>query len=97
VALVELFSDEKLLFMLRHGGAELSHEQVVDLYTFLEDEVLPRLQPGQRMFFDLSITDEPDDGTFFRDDLDKNYSLQYEVLLSVIDFLRTTKAPVKFL
>ena len=46
------------------------------------------------MLFDLSITSEPDDRTFYQDDLRKNYSLRQDVLISVINFLEMAHAPV---
>jgi hypothetical protein len=52
------------------------------------------LAPGQRLLHDLSVTDEPDDGAFHRDRLEKNYSLHHDVLVAVIQFLRETGGPI---
>ena len=89
-----LFEDEEELDLLRFGGIELTRAQVDDLALYLSKVILPMLKPGQRMLADFSVTDEPDDGTLYRDDLSKNYSLHYEVLASVVDFLRAAQAPV---
>jgi hypothetical protein len=89
-----LFPDEQFLEGLRYGWVELSSVQADLLRRYVQDAVLPLLKPGQRMLFDLSITDEPDDGTFYRDHLEKNYSLQYETLVSVIEFLRDGVPPI---
>ena len=80
-----------------NAGAELDAEQVKLLADFLEQTVLPRLHPGERMYHDGSVTDEPDDGTFFREEGEmwKNYSLHHSVLLGVIEFLRQAEAPVQ--
>jgi hypothetical protein len=93
-AKVPLF-DKETIDALRFGGIDVTDRHVRILRDFLQQDVLPRLKPGQRMFTDLSVTDEPDDGTFYRDDLAKNYSLHYEVLVEVIEFLSNSKTPIK--
>lgn len=82
-----------------NGGGELDARQVAALADFLEQAVLPRLRDGERMFFDGSVTDAPDDGTFYRDEAElwKNYSLQRGVLVAIIGFLRQAVSPVAFL
>jgi hypothetical protein len=89
-----LFPDADFRDRLRSGGAELSTDQVGLLCQYLDEVVLPRIGPGQRMLHDLSVTNEPDDGTFHRDQLEKYYSLHHDVLVSVIRFLRDAHAPV---
>jgi hypothetical protein len=88
------FLKDDFLGNLRFGGVSLSEDQSATLLNFLEEVVLPRLKPGQRMFYDLSVTDEPDDGTLHRDNLEKNYSLHHSVLVSVIEFLRNAQPPI---
>jgi len=83
----------------RHGaGEDLDALQVALLADFLERELLPLLRPGERLFYDGTVTDVPDDGTFFRaeDELWKNYSLHRDVLVEVIAFLRDAGGPVAF-
>ena len=82
----------------RHGGGELDAADVARLADFLAERVLPRLAPGQRMFFDGTVTDEPDDGTFYREEneLWRNYSLLREVLVGAIEFLRSAQGAVRF-
>jgi len=89
-----LFPDEGFRELLRSGGTELSAEQADELRQYLEEVVLPLLAPGQRLLHDLSVTDEPDDGAFHRDRLEKNYSLHHDVLVAVIQFLRETGGPI---
>jgi hypothetical protein len=83
-----LFDDE-LWAPARGGGAELDAAQCATLVGFLRDELLPRIPPGHRMFFNTTVTDVPDDGTFYRDkdELWKNYSLHHEVLVAIIELL----------
>ena len=80
------------------GGGDLDADQVAALAAFLADTVLPRLDDGERMFFDGTITDVPDDGTFYRDEAEmwKNYSLRRDVLVGVIEFLRRAGGAVAF-
>jgi hypothetical protein len=47
------------------------------------------------MMFDFSITSEPDDGAFFGDELEKNYSLRHDMLVNIINFLATAHAPIQ--
>lgn len=98
VASAGVFSDEIWEPKRYNGGGTLDEEQVATLADFLESSVLPRIAPGQRMFFDESVTDEPDDGTFYRgeSELWRNYSLHHDVLVEVIAFLRAVQAPVAF-
>ena len=90
-----IFDDEDLLDLLRYGGAVLSQSQIDALYRYLNEEILPQLSVGQRMLADLSISVEADDGAFHRDDLTKNYSLQHEVLLAVVQFLQHAQVPLE--
>jgi hypothetical protein len=91
---VPLF-EEETVDALRYGGIDLSENHVKVLHNFLKQVVLPLLKPGERLLDDLSVTSELDDGTFHRDDLSKNYSLHYEVLVQIIEFLADSKAPIK--
>ena len=87
--------DEQLLEQLRFGGVELAADEIEAIRSFLREVVLPRIKPGQRMLFDFSVRSEPDDGTFYRDALEKNYSLHHDALVSVIEFLDHASAPVR--
>jgi hypothetical protein len=82
-----------------NGGGDLDASQVQTLVAFLSKEVLPRLKEGERMFFDGTVTDVPDDGTFYRAESEtwKNYSLQHPVLVEIIVFLEAARGPVCFL
>jgi hypothetical protein len=82
-----------------NGGGELAPEQVQALASFLEGELLPKLGEGQRMFFDGSVTDVPDDGTLHRGEAElwKNYSLSRAVLVEVIGLLKSATGPVSIL
>jgi hypothetical protein len=93
VVLAFLYDDDTSA-RLRNGRAVLTGEKVVALLAHLEETLLPALQPGERLLYDLSVTGEPDDGTFYRDELEKNYSLHYEVLTAIIEYLRTAEPPV---
>jgi hypothetical protein len=81
--------DEEVWGPARHGLGELDAAQCAALAGFLREQVLPRLKPGERIFMNGSVTDVPDDGTFFRaeDELWKNYSLHHDVVVDVIALL----------
>jgi len=91
----KLFEDEQLLEQLRFGGVELGEGEINAMRDYLREVILPRIQPGERMFLDFTVTDKPDDGTFYRDELEKNYSLHHSVLVEVIEFLDHAKVPVR--
>jgi len=76
-------------------GASLSELQVAELRQYLEGALLPRISAGCRMKIDLSVTDQPDDGTFHREKLEENYSLHHQVLVNVIAFLKEAKGTVR--
>jgi len=78
-----------------NGSAELDQEQVATLADFLDSRILARLSDGERLLADGTVTGVPDDGTFYRDDLAKNYSVRREMLVRIIDFLRAAKGPVR--
>jgi hypothetical protein len=80
-----------------NAGDELDPGHVKVLIEFLERRVLSCLRVGERMFFDGSVTDQPDDGTFYRDEKErwKNYSLHRSVLIAIIEFLKAAGSPVR--
>ena len=91
----KLLADEQLLEQLRFGGVELGESEVMEIRSYLREVVLPLIKPGERMLHDFTVTDESDDGTLYREGLEKNYSLHYDVLVAVIAFLDAAKAPVR--
>ena len=96
VAQAGVLPDEVWAPKRSNGGGALDGDQVAALAGFLAERVRPSIAPGSRMFFDGSVTDAPDDGTFYRaeDELWKNYSLTREVLDRVVDFLLAAAGPV---
>ncbi|MGI8788236.1 MAG: hypothetical protein ACR2HG_10795 [Pyrinomonadaceae bacterium] len=74
-------------------GAKFSDEEAHIIGAKIRDEILPKLEPNKRIFADLSITDAPDDGTFFRDDDEqwKNYSANYDWLKEFSEFCLKSK------
>jgi hypothetical protein len=90
-----LLGDEQLLEQLRFGGVELSAAEIEVIVGYLREVVLPKIQPGQRMLSDFSVTSAPDDGTFHRDALEKNGSLHHDTLAAVIEFFDQARAPVR--
>ena len=59
----------------------------------LHDEILPKLQPNKRMFADGTVTDEPDDGTIYRDEDEqwKNYSIDHDWVKDFSEFCLRSK------
>ncbi len=57
------------------------------------DEILPKLEPDKRMFADGTVTNEPDDGTIYRDEDEqwKNYSIDRNWVADFSDFCLRSK------
>ncbi|MBX3293271.1 MAG: hypothetical protein KF881_10335 [Acidobacteria bacterium] len=74
-------------------GIRISQEEAKKIADGIRGDILPKLAPNKRMFADLSITDEPDDGTIYRDEDEqwKNYSVTHDWLAELADFCERTK------
>ena len=59
----------------------------------IRDDILPKVGPGKRIFADGSVTDAPDDGTFYKDEDEqwKNYSVSHDWLKDFSDFCLRSK------
>lgn len=59
----------------------------------INEIILPTLKPNKRIFADGSITDQPDDGTIYRDDDEqwKNYSVSHDWLKDFSEFCLRSK------
>ena len=74
-------------------GVKVSADNAHEIGTRIKNEILPRLAPNKRMFADLSITDDPDDKTLYRDEDEeyKNYSVSHDWLAEFADFCLKSK------
>ena len=59
----------------------------------IRDQILPTLAPNKRMFSVGSMTDQPDDGTIYRDEAEqwKNYSVNHDWLKEFSEFCLRSK------
>jgi hypothetical protein len=74
-------------------GIKVSAEDAHRIGDGIRSEILPQLAPNKRMFADLSITDQPDDGTIHRDEDEKwkNYSVTHDWLSDLAEFCSRSK------
>ena len=74
-------------------GIKLEKDDAHLIGQRIRDEILPMLAPDKRIYADLSITDEPVDGTFYgdRDEHFKNYSADYRWLSEFSEFCMKSK------
>ncbi|MEZ5426761.1 MAG: hypothetical protein R2747_10875 [Pyrinomonadaceae bacterium] len=74
-------------------GVKLDKEDAHTIGEKIRDDILPQLKPNKRIFADLTITEEPDDGTLYRDDDEqwKNYSADYQWLKEFSEFCLKSK------
>lgn len=90
----DVISDGKLRQMAYNAtGVKLEKEEAQIIGEKIRDEILPQLEPNKRIFMDLSITAEPDDGTLYRDNDEqwKNYSADYDWLSEFSEFCLKSK------
>ncbi len=84
------YVDERLLNQMANNGmgTKMSQDDANKVGEKIQDEFLPKLHPNKRIFLDLTITEKPDDGTFYRDANEqwKNYSASYNWLTEFSDF-----------
>lgn len=81
-----------------NANAEITNDEAHAIAGHLEQSVLSRMEPGQRLMLEGTVTSEPDDATFYKDpeEWERNYSLEYEmadppepaVALGFIEFCR---------
>lgn len=63
-------------------GVTVPAEEARMIGERIRRDLLPKLEPDKRIFADLSVTDQPDDGTIYRDRDEqwKNYSVDHDWL-----------------
>ena len=74
-------------------GIKVEKEEAHMLGERIRDRILPQLAPNKRMFADLSVTDQPDDGTIYRDEDEqwRNYSVGHDWLKEFSEFCLRSK------
>ncbi|MFZ1700077.1 MAG: hypothetical protein WBO10_09470 [Pyrinomonadaceae bacterium] len=74
-------------------GVKIDITDAHEIGSRIRDEVLPRVPAGSRLFADLSVTEEPDDGTLYRDSDEewKNYSVTHDWLKEFSEFCLRSK------
>ncbi len=74
-------------------GVTVEKEDCLKIGERIRAEILPQLEPNKRIFSDLSITDQPDDGTIYSDADEqwKNYSANYDWLNEFSEFCLKSK------
>ncbi|QYO65905.1 hypothetical protein [Leptolyngbya sp. 7M] len=74
-------------------GVKVEQDDARLIGAKLRDEILPKLEPNKRMFSDGTVTDEPDDGTIYKDEDEqwKNYFVTYLWVKDLSDFCLRSK------
>ncbi len=91
---LDIINSTKLRLMESNGnGVKIEQKEAHLIGKALYDEILPKLEPNKRMFINFTITDEPDDGTFYRapEEMWKNDSVSYQWLKDFADFCLQSK------
>lgn len=82
--------DEHSIRQMKFGpvGARFEKEEAHAIANRIKGDILPQLAPNKRMYSDLTITAEPDDGIIHKDTEDqwKNYSVSHDWLRDFADF-----------
>ena len=91
---LDVFSEGKVRQMGYNAmGVKVDIEDAHLIGAKLRDQILPKLAPNKRMFADGTITDEPDDGTIYKDEDEqwKNYSVSHDWVKDFSDFCLRSK------
>jgi hypothetical protein len=91
---LDVFSEGKVRQMGYNAmGVKVDMEDAHLIGAKLRDQILPKLAPDKRMFADGTITDEPDDGTIYKDEDEqwKNYSVSHDWVKDFSDFCLRSK------
>jgi len=91
---LDVFSEGKVRQMGYNAmGVKVDIEDAHLIGAKLRDQVLPKLAPNKRMFADGTVTDEPDDGTIYKDEDEqwKNYSVSHDWVKDFSDFCLRSK------
>lgn len=91
---IDILDDSKIRQMGYNGvGVDISEDDAKIIGRKVEEEWLPKLSPKGRFFLNLSVTDTPDDGTFYREESEqwRNYSVDYNWLKDFADFCTRSK------
>jgi hypothetical protein len=86
---LDVFSEGKVRQMGYNAmGVKVDMEDAHLIGAKLRDQILPKLAPDKRMFADGTVTDEPDDGTIYKDEDEqwKNYSVSHDWVKDFSDF-----------
>lgn len=90
----DFLSESKIRQMSYNAtGIKIEKDEAHFIGEKIRNEIIPKLEPNKRIYSDLSITDQPDDGTFYRDEDEqwKNYSASCEWLKDFADFCLRSK------
>lgn len=90
----DIISDGKIRQMGYNAtGVRIDAGDAHSIGQKIKDDVLPKLAPNKRIYADLSITDEPDDMTLFRDEDEawRNYSVGHDWLRDFAEFCLRSK------
>lgn len=91
---LDVFSEGKVRQMGYNAmGVRVDIEDAHLIGAKLRDHVLPKLAPNKRMFADGTVTDEPDDGTIYKDEDEqwRNYSVSHDWVKDFSDFCLRSK------
>jgi hypothetical protein len=91
---LDLLSENRVRQMAYNAaGVKIEPEDAHAIGQQIRDRILPKLEPNKRIFANLTITDTPDDGTFFsgEEEQGKNFSVNYEWLKDFSDFCLRSK------
>ncbi len=74
-------------------GTKIDLDEAHLIGQTVREEILSKVGPGKRIYADLSITDEPDDMTLYKDEDEqwKNYSVSHDWLEEFVDFCLRSK------
>jgi hypothetical protein len=86
-----ILTEETLEWMGYNAGAQITAEEAGKIAAYLRENHLPFLKMGDRIKLDGTVTDSPDTYEFYREKLEKNYSVTFDSLTGFVNFCASCK------
>lgn len=70
-------------------GVQVARDEARAIAAYVDSKIMPGIQSGQGVKYDLRVAPAPDDGRFFREGLEDNYQANAVWLATFAMFCRT--------
>ncbi len=97
VSVAHVLPDATWIPLRFNDGGSLTAREVIRLAGFVDAVLLPCMRPGERLMLDGTVTRKKPSFAVQTDEAEawKDYSVSHEVVVGILDFLRTAEGPVR--